>query len=200
MTQSIINFINRFDDVDLTRPSTAPSPSDTLQNRANISVLASLRTGLEPTKTSDIFSSMKPTTDTTKSTNWLGIVGESSDDEQPPPRGIPKTEPVVTTLVRKTPLIPAQEPAPPPVIEPPKKSRLDALIDDDLQSFATEKITPQPSTNSNNRTQDFWLDDRTSSNKRPPTGGITKTPSFTDNQPIKSSTKSLFDTKPDPSN
>lgn len=192
----MIIFISSFD---LSRPSTAPSPADTLQNRPNTGLLSSLRTGLEPTKSSDLFSPTRTTADSNKSTNWLGLTGESSDEDQPPPRGTPKTEPVVTTFVKKPPIAPIQE-VTPAVIEQPKKSVLDAFLENDRRAL-TEKIIPPATNASNNTAQDFWLDDRSNSNKRLTTGGISKTPPFTDNQQIKSSTnKSLFDTKNDSGN
>src|SRR5689334_8794046 len=106
------SLLNRFDDFDLTRPSTAPSPSGTAQNRPNTGVLSSLRTGLEP----QIFSPTKTTTESSKSHDWLGLKDESSDED----------EPVITTLVKKTPIAPIQG-AIPTVSESPKKSLLDDL-------------------------------------------------------------------------
>jgi hypothetical protein len=86
---------------DLTRPSTAPSPSDTLQNRSNTGVVSSMRTGLEPNKFTDMFPPTKTTTESNKSDNWLGYKDESSEEDEPPLRSIQKIEPVVTTLVKK---------------------------------------------------------------------------------------------------
>jgi hypothetical protein len=176
--------INRFDDFDLTRPSTAPSPSDTLQNRSNTGV-SSLRTGLELPKSSDIFPSTKTTTESSKSNDWLGLKDEPSDEDAFAPSLIQKIEPVVTTtLVKKTPTVPIQQ-THPTKPEPPKKSIIDDLLADDRREL-TEKTT-----------QDFWLDERTASNKRPTAPVISKTSLFTDNQQIKSSTKPLFDAKTD---
>ncbi|CAF4722418.1 unnamed protein product, partial [Rotaria magnacalcarata] len=44
-----------------------------MQNQSNTSVLSSLRTGLEPNKSTDMFSSTKTTTGTNKANNWLGF-------------------------------------------------------------------------------------------------------------------------------
>jgi hypothetical protein len=180
---------------DLTRPSTAPSPSDTLQNRSNTGVVSSMRTGLEPNKFTDMFPPTKTTTESNKSDNWLGYKDESSEEDEPPLRGIQKIEPAVTTLVKKTPIVSVQETLP-TVSEPPKKSVLDDLLEDDRRVL-TEKTALTPTVVSNTTKQDFWLDERTSSTKRPATTGLPKPSLFTDTQQIKSSTKPLFHTKND---
>ena len=78
---------NRFDDFDATRPSTAPSPSDTLQTRAKPS-----------------FVSAKAANDATSSSNWLGFTDENSDKDDEFVLSTPKkTESIVTTPAKKTP-------------------------------------------------------------------------------------------------
>jgi len=194
----------RFDDFDLPRPTTAPSSADaTAQNRSTIGGITSLRTGLEPdkspdifstNKSSDIFSTAKPSTDSNKSNDWLGLKDESSEEDEsaPPPRPAPKIEPVLTTVAKKTPILPVQQPTPTVVVEPPKKSVLDAFLDDERLVLTTKTpITPVVPTTTNSAT-DFWLDDRTNTQKRPATAGTTRTPSFTDTQPIKNSTNTDF--------
>jgi hypothetical protein len=154
-----------------------------------------MRTGLEPNKSSDIFSSTKTTTESSKSNDWLGLKGESSDEDVPPPRVIQKTEPVITTLVKKIPIAPVQE-APLTIPELPKKSVLDDLLEDDRRALK-EKSTRPPTIISNNAAQGFWLDEQTTPNKRLATAVIPKTSLFTDNQQMKSSIKPLSDTKTD---
>ncbi|CAF3244284.1 unnamed protein product [Rotaria sp. Silwood2] len=188
----------RFEDPDPIRPSTAPSTSDKLQNRPNTSVLSSLRTGLEPNKSSDIFSSTKTTTGSSKSNDWLGLKDETSDEDEFPTNITQKVEPSINTLAKKAPILPVQETAS-TVVEPPKKSLLDDLLEDDRRAL-TEKTPITPKVQTNKTTQDFRLDERTTSNKRSTTVGISKTPSFTDNQEVKSSIKTLFDTKTDYTN
>ena len=102
-----------------------------------------MRTGLEPNKPLDIFSSTKPTTESNKSNDWLGLKYDSDEDDQSPPRGTQHISSVVTTLVKKNPIAPAQAP-PPTIQEPPKKSVLDDLLEDDRRAL-TEK-TPISST------------------------------------------------------
>jgi len=150
-----------------------------------------MRTGLEPNKSSDIFSTSKPSTGSNKSNNWLDLKDESSEEEQFPPRPIQKIEPVVTTIAKKTPIAPIKE-APSTVPETSKKSLFD-ILDDDRRTLTEKSATVL----SNNASQDFGLYDRTTSNKRPATAGPSKTSLFTDNQHTKSATKPLFDTKPD---
>jgi len=138
-----------------------------------------------------MFSSIKTTTESSKQDDWLGLKDEPNDDDQFPPRGTQKTQPSVTTLIKKTPIAPIQETRP-TVAEPPKKSVIDILLEDDRRT-----LTEKPNFISNNTTQNLWLDDQTTSNKRLATGGISNTSSYTDNQQIKSPSKTLFGTKTD---
>ncbi|CAF4942679.1 unnamed protein product, partial [Rotaria sp. Silwood1] len=188
----------RFEDPDLTRPSTAPSTSDKLQNRPNINVLSSLRTGLEPNKSSDIFSPTKTTTGSSKSNDWLGLKDETSDDDVFPTHITQKIEPAITTLAKKAPILPVQETRS-TIVEQPKKSVLEDLLEEDRRAL-TENTTITRKISTNKPIQDFLLDERTTSNKRPTTTSISKTPSFTDNQGVNSSPKTLFDTRNDYTN
>ncbi|CAF3661727.1 unnamed protein product [Rotaria sp. Silwood1] len=188
----------RFEDPDLTRPSTAPSTSDKLQNRPNINVLSSLRTGLEPNKSSDIFSPTKTTTGSSKSNDWLGLKDETSDDDVFPTHITQKIEPAITTLAKKAPILPVQETRS-TIVEQPKKSVLEDLLEEDRRAL-TENTTITRQISTNKPIQDFLFDERTTSNKRPTTTSISKTPSFTDNQGVNSSTKTLFDTRNDYTN
>ncbi|CAF5210857.1 unnamed protein product, partial [Rotaria magnacalcarata] len=120
----------RFEDPNPIRPSTAPPVADKMQNQSNTSVLSSLRTGLEPNKSTDMFSSTKTTTGTNKANNWLGFNNGSSDDDEYPTHTTKKSEPAVTTLVKRTAALSLHE-APPKVAEPSKKSVLDGLLEDD---------------------------------------------------------------------
>jgi hypothetical protein len=142
-----------------------------------------------------MFSPIKNATESNKSHNWLELKDDSSDDDGPPPRAMQKIEPVITILAKKTPTLPIHE-ASPTVPEPPKKSGIDAFLEDDRRALTEKTILP-PTVVSNNKATDFWLDDRTISTKRPATAGPPKTPLFPDNQQMKSSTKSVFDSKTD---
>jgi hypothetical protein len=136
-----------------------------------------MRTGLEP-KSSDMFSSIKTTTESSKQEDWLGLKDDSNDEDQLPPHGTQKPQPSVTTFIKKIPIAPIQE-AHSTVAEPPKKSVLDIFLEDERRTL-TEKTTLTPTVISNNTTQK-----------------ISKTSSYTDNQHLKSLTKPLFDTKND---
>ncbi len=142
-----------------------------------------------------MFSSTKTPTESNKSNDWLGLTGGSSDDEELAPRITQKIEPAITTLAKKIPIAPVKE-TPAIVPEAPKKSVLDDLLEDDRRALK-EKPTHTPAVLPNNTASEFWLDERTTANKRPATAGIPKTSSFTENQPTKSSTKPLFDPKTD---
>ena len=183
-----------FDDTEA-RPSTAPS-----QNRSNPSVLSSLRTGLEPNRSFDNFPSTKAPTDSNNDNSWLGLKDEPTDeDEEVPPlppqpvRVAPRVESAVSTLVKKTPLATAQ-PVPAAVIEPPKKSLFD-LLDDDRKQLHEKTILPANVTSTAVKAPDNWLDDRNTTNKRPPAAPLIK-PSESQS-PMKSSIKSSFDTRND---
>ena len=146
-----------------------------------------MRTGLEPTIP-------KPSTESSKSDNWMGLKNDSSDEDPFPLRPTPKVEPVVTTLAKKVPIAPTKE-TPPVLAEPPKKSLFD-FLDEDRQALSEKSILP-PAVTSNSSSQDFYFGDQTASNKRPATAGPTKTSLFPNNQETKSVTKSSFETKPD---
>jgi hypothetical protein len=150
-----------------------------------------MRTGLEPNKSFDMFSSTKATNESSNPKDWLGLKDESSEEDELPRRTSQKVQPVITTLVKKPPIAPVQEAS-----EPPKKSVLDSLLDDDRRAL-TEKTTITPIATSKKAGQDFWLDELTNPTKHSSTTGISKTSSLTDNQQVKSSTKPLFDTKTD---
>jgi hypothetical protein len=181
-----------FDDAEM-RPSTAPS-----QNRSNPSVLSSMRTGLEPNRSLDMFSSTKAPTDSNNDNSWLGLKDEPTDDDEElpaapqPVRVALKAESALSTLVKKTALATAQ-PVHAAVIEPPKKSVFD-ILDDDRRELHEKTILP-PSATSVVKAPDFWLDDRSAMNKRPPTVPLIK-PSESQS-PSKSSMKSSFDTRND---
>ncbi|CAF0997189.1 unnamed protein product [Rotaria sordida] len=164
----------RFEDSDPIRPSTAPSSSDKLQNRPNTNVLSFLRTGLEPNK----------------SDNWLGLKGETSDEDEFLTQ---KVEPAISTLAKKAPLLPFQKTSS-TVDEPAKK--LASFLEDEKRALK-EPTTIPPKFPTKTITQGFRLDERTISNQRPATPGISKTFSFTDDQDVKSPFKTLFDTKTD---
>ncbi|CAF3385709.1 unnamed protein product [Rotaria socialis] len=183
----------RFEDPNPQRPSTAPSVADKMQNQSNTSVLSSLRTGLEPNKSTDMFSSIKTTTGSSKANDWLGLNDGSSDEDEFPTHTTKKSESAVTTLVKKTAALPFHE-APPKVAEPPRKSVLDGLLEDDRRAL-TEKITPPIKVPAPKITPDFLFDDRTSSNARPASVGISKPQLFTDSQELKPPTKSSYDQK-----
>lgn len=187
--------LSSFDDAEA-RPSTAPS-----QNRSNPSVLSSLRTGLEPNRSLDMFSSTKAPTDSNNDNSWLGLKDEPMDEEEelpppPPPQPVrvaPRAESAVSTLVKKTPLATAQ-PGPAAVTEPPKKSVFD-LLEDDRKQLHEKTILPANLTSATVKAPDFWLDDRSTTNKRPPTAQPIK-PSESQS-PMKSSMKSSFDARND---
>ncbi|CAF0907100.1 unnamed protein product [Adineta steineri] len=186
----------RFDEFDLARPSTAPSPADTLQNRSNTGALSSMRTGLDPKRSTDLFPPTKKTTNESNNPNdWLGLKDESSEEDDLPQRRKEKIEPAITTLAKKTPLAPVHEVSA-TVSELPKKSVLDDLIEEDRRALSEK--TPITATATINKTsQDSWFSDHTNSNKRPSVGAIPKTSLHIDNQQVKPSTKPLFDTKTD---
>ncbi|CAF2065790.1 unnamed protein product [Rotaria magnacalcarata] len=184
----------RFEDPNPIRPSTAPPVADKMQNQSNTSVLSSLRTGLEPNKSTDMFSSTKTTTGTNKANNWLGFNNGSSDDDEYPTHTTKKSEPAVTTLVKRTAALSLHE-APPKVAEPSKKSVLDGLLEDDRRAAFSEKITPPIKVPAPKITPDFLFDDRTSSNVRSAAAGISKPQLFTDSQELKPSTQSSYDQK-----
>lgn len=187
---------NRFNDSDLPRPSTAPSPAGLAQNRPSTSVLSALRTGLEPTKSSDLFATLKSTTESSKAKDWMDLKSESSDEDEPPLRPTEKYEPVITTIAKKNPIAPIQE-TPAAISEPSKKSFFDKFKEDEKQAL-TEKIPLPPPVSSNNTMQDFMFDDRTTTNKRPATAGPSKPSSFLDQLASKPAMRSSFETKSDP--
>lgn len=186
----------RFDDSDLLRPSTAPAPAGLTQNRPSTSVLSSLRTGLEPNKSSDPFLNLKRTMESSNTKNWLDVTAESSDEDEVALRPTQKYEPVVTTIAKKNPIVPAQE-SPSVVSEPPKKTLFDKIREDDQRAL-TEKIILPPNASSNSNMPDFLSDNRTASDKRPSTAGPSKSISFFDQLESKQPMRSSFDTKNDP--
>lgn len=173
----------RFDDSDLTRPSTAGATS----NRSNTGALSAMRTGLEPTKSSDFLGSLKSTPASGKANDWLELKSGSSEEDEFPSRPTQKYEPVVTTIAKKTPII---------TPEAPKKTSLDSLLDDDRRLLSEKTPLPPPAPTSS-ITQDFLFDDRTTSNKRPSTAGPTKTSWLSDQPASKPTVRSSLDAKSD---
>ncbi|UJR31447.1 hypothetical protein I4U23_018940 [Adineta vaga] len=184
----------RFDENDSTRPTTAPPSSDLLQHRSGTGTIATMRTGLEPNKSFSMSSPNKPTatTESNNSNDWLGLKDESSDEDEFPIRPPQKTEPVTTTLAKKTPLLSVPEP-------PPKKSVLDDLLNDDRRAL-TEKTPVVPTVTSKITSQNLWFDDEKISDKRSSTANTQKTLLFQDTQQNKPSTKTPLDSKTDFSN
>ena len=187
---------NRFDDLDLTRPSTAPAPADTAQNRSGLGALSALRTGLEPTKSSDLFANMKSTPESSKANDWLGLKSESSEEEEPPARLTQKYEPVVTTIAKKTPIMPTKE-TPATMHEAPKKPFIDSFLDDERRILSEKTPLPPPAAPTSNLTQDFLFDDRSTTNKRQSTSGPTKSSWIPDQPASKPTTRSSLDAKSD---
>ena len=187
--------MDRFDDFDATRPSTAPSPSDTLQTRAKPSVLSSMRTGLEPSRSSDIFASGKATNEASASGNWLGLTDDNSDkDDEFLLRTPKKTESVVTSPAKKaTATSSSMQDFLPAAVEPPKRSVLDDLLDKDRLAL-NEKTAIKPAATASTKVQDFWLEQPTPSNNRPSTAGASRTTDFSTS---KSATRSSYETKND---
>ena len=130
-----------------------------------------------------MFSPTKTTTGSNKTDDWLGLKDESSDEDEFPTHTTRKSEPVVTAPVKKTQKL----------AEPPKKSVLDGLLDDDRRALS-EKITPPIKVSTPKITPDFLFEDRTSSNIRRTSAGMSRSPLFGDSHELKSSTtKSSYD-------
>lgn len=185
----------RFGDSETARPSTAPSTAEKTQNRPNTSLLSSLRTGLEPNKSSETLFGSKATTGSNKDDDWLGLKDNSDDDDDIPTRQKPKADTTISKLASKTPIRPAQEP-PAAVQEPPKKSVLDSLLDDDRRALS-EKTPISPKAPASKATPEFLFDDRSTQNKRPSTAETPRSIFFTDTTETKASTKTSIDLKTD---
>lgn len=159
-----------FDQNEPLRPSTAPSSTDSIDNRPKTNLLSSLRTSLEPNETFDMFSSIKP--------NKNEVV-ESSDDEFAIQRP-QKSGATISNLVGRSPLSPVQEP--PAKKAGPPTSFTNDFLQADREEGLRERIAPPPS----NKTGNLWSDNSIFSS------GTMKT--IDHSSSMKSTGKSMFDT------
>ncbi|CAF1250114.1 unnamed protein product [Adineta ricciae] len=193
--------IVRFEEFELGRPSTAPAPTNTLQNPSSSGVISAMRTGLEPNKSFSTMSSNKTAATTTPAESndpnaWLGLKDESTEDEHDDFLSRPKqkVESVVTTLAKKTLTTPIQA-KPQAIPEQPKKWNIEDFLDNDKEQLKQPIIVP-PVT-STKTSPSSWLQDLTTTDKRSTSLNTPKTTSLTEVQPAKSTAQKLFDSDND---
>ena len=199
-----MTFLYSFDEFELGRPSTAPAPTNTIQNQSSSGVISAMRTGLEPNKSFSALSSSKTAAVTTPAESndpnaWLGLKDESTEDKHDDFLSRPKqkVESVVTTLAKKTPTTPIQA-KPPAVPEQPKKWNIEDFLDNDKEQLKQPIIVP-PATSTKTSTNS-WFQDPTTTDKRSTPLNTPKATSLTEVQQAKSTAQKLFDSDNDLSN